>query len=133
MKKYLKNKNTWFVVGGISIAVLIGVALKRKRVVVGKTDQDEPPRPNFNPAFFATKVKNSIDGWAYNLGEKKEVYNDLLRLNNSELIEVYNYFNKNYGKGETMRQKMLDEWINDQQLKQLEQQLETRFNLLELP
>lgn len=125
-----KNK---YAIGSALVVLLIAYILyKRKFVVVGKGGESKP-REDFDADFYARKVNASLDGWAYNVEAKKEVFNDLLRLNDSEMILVYNVFNKRYGEGKTMRERISEEWINDLNLQELERKLNAYFDVLKLP
>ena len=76
--------------------------------VVSYNTQGEPTF--WNPATISTELYNVMDGLFTLTGTKNDTFLKFAQLPTGDMATaVYNHFNQNFGKGETLTQ-----WINDE-------------------
>ena len=68
----------------------------------------------WNPATLSTELFNAMDGLFTLSGTKNDVFLKLANLPTNDMVTAtYNHFNQNFGKGETLKQWISDEYWYD--------------------
>lgn len=76
--------------------------------IVSYNPQGEPTF--WNPATISTELFDAMDGLFTLSGTKNEIFLKFAQLPTGDMaVSVYNHFNQNFGKGQTLTQ-----WINDE-------------------
>tara|TARA_R110000868_G_scaffold107789_1_gene294800 strand:+ start:289 stop:741 length:453 start_codon:yes stop_codon:yes gene_type:complete len=76
--------------------------------IVSYNTQGEPTY--WNPATISTELFNAMDGLFTLSGTKNDIFLKFAQLPTGDMATaVYNHYNQNFGKGETLTQ-----WINDE-------------------
>lgn len=103
---------------------------ERNSTTIAPVPNPEHIDPNLDVVGLAQRIHYQLNGlsWWYS-DARKAVLNELLNLNNSEFIAVYNQFNTAHGDGDTLRS-----WIESESGlgDSLETRLMERFRLLNL-
>ena len=110
-----------YIFGGLFVLLIVVYltarsAGKRKGVEDGSRPQVAPVPdtehidPNLNVPAFSEALHRIMSGIFPNYSERRRLLNQLLSLNDSEFVTVYNYFNQNHSNGETLAAWIADEW-----------------------